>query len=90
MTHGRYTIVNITGDVDFYPSRWLQEHLLRFLPRGGTQLVVNLSRVTFIDRRGLRTLLVISAGGEEFFVHLLRLYPERQPVHGLAVRTPPA
>jgi hypothetical protein len=25
MTHGRYTIVNITGDVDFYSSRWLQE-----------------------------------------------------------------
>jgi hypothetical protein len=29
-------------------------------------------------------------GDEEFFVHLLRLYPERHPVHGLVVRTPPA
>jgi anti-anti-sigma factor len=58
MTHGRYTIVNVTGDVDFHSGRWLQEHLLRFLPRGGTQLVVNLSRVTFTDCRGPRTLLV--------------------------------
>jgi hypothetical protein len=36
MTHERYTIVNVTGDVDFHSSRWLQEHLLRFLQRGGT------------------------------------------------------
>jgi anti-sigma B factor antagonist len=66
MTHGRYTIVNITGDVDFYSSRWLQEHLLHFLPRGGTQLVVNLSRVTFIDCCGLRTLLVTCRKAEEW------------------------
>jgi anti-anti-sigma factor len=65
MTHGRYTIVNVTGDVDFHSSRWLQEHLLRFLPRGGTQLVVNLSRVTFIDCRGPRTLLVTCRKAEE-------------------------
>ena len=66
MTYGRYTIVNITGDVDFYSSRWLQEHLLRFLPRRGTQLVVNLSRVTFIDCRGMRTLLVTCRKAEEW------------------------
>jgi anti-anti-sigma factor len=66
MTHGRYTIVNITGDVHFYSSRWLQEHLLHFLPRGGTQLVVNLSRVTFIDCCGLRTLLVTCRKAEEW------------------------
>jgi anti-sigma B factor antagonist len=66
MTYGRYTIVNITGDVDFYSSRWLQEHLLRFLPRGGAQLVVNLSQVTFIDCRGLRTLIVTCRKAEEW------------------------
>ena len=65
MTHGRYTIVNITGDVDFCSSRWLQEHLVRFLPRGGAHLVVDLSRVTFIDCRGLRTLLVTCRKAEE-------------------------
>ena len=42
-----------------------QEHLLRFLPRGGIQLVVNLSLVTFIDCRGLRTLLVTCRKAEE-------------------------
>ena len=66
MTHRRYTMVNVTGDVNFHSSRWLQEHLLRFLLRGGTQLVVNLSRVTFIDCRGLRTLLLTCRKAEEW------------------------
>jgi hypothetical protein len=39
---------------------------VRSLPRGGTELVVNLSRVTFTDCRGLRTLLVTCRKAEEW------------------------
>jgi anti-anti-sigma factor len=56
-TADRGTVADVAGEIDLYSSRWLHGCLRRFRPASGTRLVIDLSRVTFIDCSGLRMLL---------------------------------
>ena len=55
-----YTIVSISGEIDFARAPVVREHLLGLLRPGASQLVVDLSGVTFCDASGLAVLVGVA------------------------------
>lgn len=51
------TVVQVAGEIDVYTAPQLREHLDREIEAGVTQLVVDLSGVTFMDSTGLGVLV---------------------------------
>jgi anti-sigma B factor antagonist len=56
LTDGAY-VISLAGDADLYTAPELKEHLLRAIARNGKKIVVDLSRVTFIDSTSLSVLV---------------------------------
>jgi anti-anti-sigma factor len=50
-------VLTIAGEIDIDSGPWLEEHVMRMLGTSGSQLLLDLSGVTFIDCAGLRILL---------------------------------
>ncbi|GAA1761747.1 STAS domain-containing protein [Luedemannella helvata] len=51
-----YTVLEIGGEIDVYTAPQLREELYRLIGAGVTNIVVDLSRVDFIDSSGLGVL----------------------------------
>lgn len=51
------TVVEVTGEVDIYSAPTLDTHLAELMGAGRTRLVVDLSRVEFLDSTGLGVLV---------------------------------
>jgi anti-sigma B factor antagonist len=52
-------VVAMTGEADLYVAPELKQQLLDVLERGGTQIVVDLTEVTFVDSTTLGVLIGI-------------------------------
>jgi anti-sigma B factor antagonist len=51
------TIIDCTGEVDLYSSPNLREALLKEMRLGGSDILVNMSGVSYIDSSGIATLV---------------------------------
>ncbi|GAA1822277.1 anti-sigma factor antagonist BldG [Luedemannella flava] len=51
-----HTVLEIGGEIDVYTAPQLREELQRLIGEGATDIVVDLSRVDFIDSSGLGVL----------------------------------
>jgi anti-sigma B factor antagonist len=54
--HGRFTVVEVSGEIDMATAGSLAEHLLAATERPAPDVLVDLRRVTFFDGSGLRVL----------------------------------
>jgi anti-sigma B factor antagonist len=54
---GAWTVVTVSGEVDMATGPTLRDDLLGVLARGGHRVVLDLSKVTFMDSSGLGALL---------------------------------
>jgi anti-anti-sigma factor len=57
---GRYTIATISGEIDIASAPGLRERLIGLLQPHASQLVIDLSGVTFCDASGLAVLVGVS------------------------------
>ena len=55
-----YIIVEVLGELDLISAPCLQEELLGILVQRGNKVILDLSRLTFMDAAGLRVLLAIN------------------------------
>jgi anti-sigma B factor antagonist len=80
------TVVSVAGEVDLASGPWLRDRVLSTLGVSGHRLLLDLSRVTFIDCAGLRTLLTTcrSARWLGCSVRLVALSPQVERVADLA------
>jgi anti-sigma B factor antagonist len=58
------TVVSIAGEIDVGSGPWLRDLVLSTLGVSGRRLLLDLSRVTFIDCTGLRLLLATCRGSQ--------------------------
>jgi anti-sigma B factor antagonist len=56
-TEGRYTVIAVAGELDVFTAPKLEEELSSQIEQGQSQLVVDLSGVTFLDSTGLGTMV---------------------------------
>jgi anti-sigma B factor antagonist len=54
---GRTFVVEVTGQVDLYAAPEFKERISRVIDRGASRVIVDLSRVTFMDSTGLGVLV---------------------------------
>ena len=70
-TRDGYPVVTVAGEIDLYTSPQFQE-VLATAAKGSAVLIVDLSRISYIDSAGLSVLLLmykrLSARGAAFFV----------------------
>lgn len=55
--HGDHTVVHLGGEIDVYTAPFVREKLDEQIQAGRTDLVVDLSDVTFLDSTGLGVLV---------------------------------
>jgi len=53
----RWTVIQVTGDVDVYSAPKLRAQIVDLIDEGRSQLVVDMEAVTFIDSTGLGVLV---------------------------------
>jgi anti-sigma B factor antagonist len=58
-TLGGCLIVRVAGELDVTTAPSLREHILGQLAPGKTKIVIDMSRVPFVDSTGLSTLIVV-------------------------------
>jgi anti-sigma B factor antagonist len=56
-THDSSAVVAVAGEIDVYTSPVLQEKLVEVLRDGSSNIVLDLSKVTFLDSTGLGVLI---------------------------------
>jgi anti-anti-sigma factor len=68
-----FTVAAIDGEIDISNSIELETELSHAVPNDARGLVLDLSRVTFIDSSGIRTLFDLAArlGGHQQLLHLV-------------------
>lgn len=54
---GDYTVLGVAGEIDVYTAPNLRERLVELMSAGQTRIVVDLSRVEFLDSTGLGVLV---------------------------------
>ena len=71
-------VVAICGEVDVQSAPELREELLRVIRRSGSQLIIDLGGVTFLDCAGLGVLVATRRRGhlEGGWVRLVRVPPQ--------------
>ena len=52
-----YTVLEVGGEIDVYTAPQLREHLIGVVEGGARQVIVDLSRVEFLDSTGLGVLV---------------------------------
>lgn len=73
--HGRYVVVDVTGDVDVASAPRLRAYLADVIDGGQYQLVVSLVGVEFIDSTGLGVLVGALRGVRQHDGHLTLVCP---------------
>lgn len=53
----RYTVVEVSGEIDLHTASMLREQLVALLDAGGHHLIVDLEKVDFMDSTGLNVLI---------------------------------
>jgi anti-sigma B factor antagonist len=56
-SYADHTVLEIRGEIDVYTAPRLREHLLELAGSGVSRLIVDLSRVEFLDSTGLGVLV---------------------------------
>ena len=93
-TYGRFTVVEVSGEIDMATAGSLAEHLLAACAGAEPDVLVDLRRVTFFDCSGLRVLCRADTGTRERGGRL-RIVSDRPRVHrvlsaaGVLSRFPP-
>jgi anti-sigma B factor antagonist len=54
---GRWTVVDVEGEVDVFTAPKLRERIIALLDDGSDRLIVNLEKVLFMDSTGLGVLV---------------------------------
>ncbi|MCE5315242.1 MAG: STAS domain-containing protein [Armatimonadota bacterium] len=55
--NGTTSVIDLTGEVDAYTSARFREIMLELIDDGGTDLVINMCKVEYIDSSGLGALV---------------------------------
>jgi anti-sigma B factor antagonist len=76
---GKAAIIRVNGDVDLYSSPKLREAILDAIGKKLSPIVVNLSRVTYMDSSGVATLIEGFQLSEEYG-GIVRLVGLNEPV----------
>jgi anti-sigma B factor antagonist len=50
-------VIDLTGDVDSFTAKDLQQAIIDLIEKGETRIIVNVSKVKYIDSSGLGTLI---------------------------------
>ncbi|MBG0832023.1 STAS domain-containing protein [Planomonospora sp. ID67723] len=61
----RGVVLTLAGELDYTNAEQLQQDILRALPAGGCDLVVDLARLTFCDSTGIRVFLALRKLADE-------------------------
>jgi anti-sigma B factor antagonist len=73
---GEWTVVGVKGEVDLSSAGQLRDHLSRLVNSGRTQLVADLTEVSFMDSSGLGALVSVLKGAKEKDGDLALICPE--------------
>lgn len=58
-TQDRFLVVRLEGDVDAYSSSKIKDELLGLIDRGSSSMVVDVSKVPYMDSSGLGMLVTV-------------------------------
>lgn len=88
-SRGRCAVVSVSGEIDLETASQLSEHALSATRERSPHLVLDLSRVTFMDSTGLQVLIAIKrraelAGGSLTLVGVARAVMKVLTVTGLS------
>ena len=86
---GGYAVVSVSGEIDLETAAQLSDHALTAIREVSPRLVLDLSRVTFMDSTGLQVLIAIKrraelAGGSLALVGVARAVMKVLTVTGLS------